>query len=182
MQDINDIFRDDINWGALQKLVLAEVAFWADKRGLESVQKPIAKHWQATIGSIQKNGTPMRITSQCTWEDILTQLRQLDYTSKGKLGKKGIIDCFFKTYDWELSPPPKEDARKIKLLPKRTQRVQFQQDGEDENISDEAVTNDQDNDEVLSGAQSKLYQLKASTIGRSSTTKNQLDAKHAREH
>jgi hypothetical protein len=65
-QDINNAFRETSTWFELKLLVLAEVSYWADKRGLEGSRKPVPIEWLATIGTPSKTTPTIRIKDQST--------------------------------------------------------------------------------------------------------------------
>lgn len=154
-------------------LVHAKVNFLAYKRGLEGSRKPTPDEQKATIGKAPKTTPTIRVTNEACQERILTELRTLDHTSKGKDGGKAYITCVFKCIDYNPIPPPKLDKKKAKSQPNRVQGVRFTQEDREENnkVEKEAGLDSESDEEVT-------LQLDPS---RSIITKNQLDAKRRKE-
>jgi hypothetical protein len=179
-QDINDRFRINSTWWELKALVLVEVNYWADKRGLEGSNKPVPIEWLATIGTLSKTSSPIRVKDQVIWAKILTQLRIDDKDSKGRLGRKVHVACVFKCYDRDSTPPPKQDKKARKSHQKHPRRVvglrqEEEEDEEGENSRSEGDFEDDEEESTL------LSSLKRSAISRPSVTQSQLHAKHTRD-
>jgi hypothetical protein len=175
-QDINDRFRNNSTWWDLKAMVQMEVNYWADKRGLEGSNKPVSIEWLATIGIPSKTTSTIRVKDEDTWGKILTRLRIDDKDSKGKLGRKVYIACFFKCYDRELSPPPKSDKKAGKSVQKRPSRVLCLLMEEEEDDSFQSAGSEDKEIEEIS-----TLLASSSKASRPSATKNQLKAKHTSE-
>jgi hypothetical protein len=103
-------------------------------------------------------------------------LRINDKDSKGKLGRKVYIVCFFKCYDRELSPPPKSDKKAGKSVQKRLSHVLGLLIKEKEDNSFQSAGSE--NKEIEEIGTLLAFSSKASCL---SATKNQLKAKHISE-
>jgi hypothetical protein len=103
-------------------------------------------------------------------------LRIDDKDSKGKLGRKVYIVCFFKCYDRELSPPPKSDKKAGKSVQKRLSHVLgLLIEKEKDDSFQSAGSEDEEIEEI-----STLLAF-SSKASRLFITKNQLKAKHTSE-